>query len=240
MKGAWSIAGLSAIGCLLVSCSGTAVKNQAAAPTASPNASRPVQAPSPAASPQILPVPPVPPNLLPPVNVPQRIAQTPTGQGGDPFTSLPVTPASPAPLQANVAKPVKKVATAKSQVKPTASKVNTTKTPKVETTQSAQTTSQTPSSVATTSGSKGISKPTPLPTDLADAVVVSGVVQTQGRISAIVQAPNEPTSRSVKPGDYLSGGKVRVKRILTQGDPMVVLEQNGIEVVKSVGFARAS
>jgi Tfp pilus assembly protein PilP len=78
--------------------------------------------------------------------------------------------------------------------------------------------------------------PAPAPsTDLASSVEVKGVMKVGERISAIVKTPNEP-SRSVSAGDYLSGGAVRVKRIELGVDrePVVVLEQNGIEVVKAV------
>jgi hypothetical protein len=78
--------------------------------------------------------------------------------------------------------------------------------------------------------------PAPTPsTELASAVEVKGVMSVGGKVSAIVKTPNEP-SRSVSAGDYLSGGAVRVKRIELGVDrePVVVLEQNGVEVVKAV------
>ena len=53
----------------------------------------------------------------------------------------------------------------------------------------------------------------------------------------IVKVPNEPTSRYVKIGQRLSNGQVLVKRVdLKQGaDPIVILEENGVEVAKAVG-----
>lgn len=78
--------------------------------------------------------------------------------------------------------------------------------------------------------------PAPAPsTALASSVEVKGVMKVGEKISAIVKTPNEP-SRSVSAGDYLSGGAVRVKRIELGVDrePVVVLEQNGVEVVKAV------
>ncbi|MCA1990443.1 MAG: hypothetical protein LDL41_00105 [Coleofasciculus sp. S288] len=80
----------------------------------------------------------------------------------------------------------------------------------------------------------------PLPsipsTDLADAVQVNGVMQVGGRVNAIVKEPNEKTSRYVSVGEYLSQGKILVKRIELGGnaEPQVILEQNCVEVVKSV------
>ncbi|NJL38629.1 MAG: hypothetical protein HC840_24525 [Leptolyngbyaceae cyanobacterium RM2_2_4] len=75
----------------------------------------------------------------------------------------------------------------------------------------------------------------PLPTSLAHSIEVSGVIEAGGTVSAIVQVPGEPTSRSVNAGDYLAGGSVLVKRIDVAGEPVVILEQDGIEVVRSVG-----
>mgnify|MGYP005840061477 CR=1 FL=1 len=78
--------------------------------------------------------------------------------------------------------------------------------------------------------------PPPPSTDLADAVQVNGVMQVGGRVNAIVKEPNEKTSRYVSVGEYLSQGKVLVKRIELDGnaEPQVILEQNGVEVIKSV------
>jgi hypothetical protein len=82
-------------------------------------------------------------------------------------------------------------------------------------------------------------KPVPPPptTNLANAVEVSGVVYVDGKAQAIVRAPNEGTSRYVRVGQRLSDGQVLVKRIEMIGgsDPVVVLEENGVEVPKVVG-----
>jgi hypothetical protein len=78
----------------------------------------------------------------------------------------------------------------------------------------------------------------PLPEpDLARSVQVTGVVRVGGVNQAIVIAPNEPTTRYVRVGQRLSNGQVLVKRIdLNEGgDPVVVLEQNGVEVSRAVG-----
>lgn len=73
-------------------------------------------------------------------------------------------------------------------------------------------------------------------TTLASSVEVTGVVNVGGRMQAIVKAPNEATSRYVGIGQRLSDGQVLVKRIDMSGsDPVVVLEQNGVEVSKVVG-----
>ncbi|MBD2326624.1 hypothetical protein [Alkalinema sp. FACHB-956] len=78
--------------------------------------------------------------------------------------------------------------------------------------------------------------PLPEPT-LARAVEVSGVVMIRGTAQAIVKAPNEPTSRYVSAGQRLSNGQVLVKRIevFSGSDPVVILEENGVEVARPVG-----
>lgn len=80
----------------------------------------------------------------------------------------------------------------------------------------------------------------PLPEpEIARAIAVTGVVQAGGRTNAIVQVPNEPTSRYVQAGQRLANGQVLVKRIeLNRGPtPVVILEQYGIEVGRAVGEA---
>lgn len=79
--------------------------------------------------------------------------------------------------------------------------------------------------------------PPPQEPDLAQAITVSGVVQIGNETLAIVQVPNEGTSRYVREGQLLSNGQVLVKRIeVNQGpSPIVVLEQYGVEVAKAVG-----
>jgi hypothetical protein len=63
------------------------------------------------------------------------------------------------------------------------------------------------------------------------------VIQFNGVPQAIIKAPNEPTSRYVQAGQRLSNGQVLVKRIEMNpgGTPIVVLEQNGIEISRGVG-----
>lgn len=73
--------------------------------------------------------------------------------------------------------------------------------------------------------------------EIASGIAVSGVVQIGEELQAIVQVPNEGISRYVRQGQLLSNGQVLVKQIeLNQGaEPVIILEQNGIEVAKSVG-----
>jgi hypothetical protein len=71
---------------------------------------------------------------------------------------------------------------------------------------------------------------------LAKAVVVTGVVQVGSSPQAIVKAPLEPASRYVSPGQRIANGQVLVKRIEVRGsEPVVILEELGIEVVKFIG-----
>lgn len=73
--------------------------------------------------------------------------------------------------------------------------------------------------------------------DLANEVEVTGVIQVGNTVQAIVKAPLEATSRYVGIGTRLSNGQVLVKRIEMNAGatPVVILEQNGVEVAKPVG-----
>ena len=74
------------------------------------------------------------------------------------------------------------------------------------------------------------------PTDLAQNVLITGLVNFGNRIKLIVQAPEEATSRYVGIGQYISNGQVLVKRIeLDSPTPTVILEQSGIEVAREIG-----
>ncbi len=79
--------------------------------------------------------------------------------------------------------------------------------------------------------------PPPLIPEIARAIAVTGVVQLGNVPYAIVDAPNEPHSRYVREGQFLSNGEVLVKRISINpgGEPVVVFEQFGIEVSTTVG-----
>lgn len=73
--------------------------------------------------------------------------------------------------------------------------------------------------------------------DLARGISVLGVVEVGNEFQAIVRVPTEATSRYVSAGQRLSDGQVLVKRIemYSGSEPVVVLEQNGIEVTRAVG-----
>lgn len=81
----------------------------------------------------------------------------------------------------------------------------------------------------------------PMQPDMARAVLVTGVIQVGTEPQAIIKVPNEPTSRYVQAGQRLANG-VLVKRIeMNEGsDPVVILEQYGMEVAKMVGEGAAN
>lgn len=83
--------------------------------------------------------------------------------------------------------------------------------------------------------------PPPPQPELAKAVFVSGVVLLGKQPLAIIKVPNEPTSRYVQVGQRLANG-VLIKRIeMNEGsEPIVILEQYGIEVARMVGEAPAN
>lgn len=94
-----------------------------------------------------------------------------------------------------------------------------------------------PSPIA--SGSDGKTKelpPIPQP-NIARAIEVSGVVTVGKETQIIVKIPSESSSRYVRTGQRLAGGQVLVKRIDNKlgSEPVIILEENGIEVPKSVG-----
>ncbi|MEA5506786.1 hypothetical protein VB735_27540 [Halotia wernerae UHCC 0503] len=78
--------------------------------------------------------------------------------------------------------------------------------------------------------------PPPAQPELARAVMVSGVVLIGREPQAIIKVPNEQTSRYVQAGQRLANGLL-IKRIeMNEGsNPIVILEQYGIEVARMVG-----
>lgn len=83
--------------------------------------------------------------------------------------------------------------------------------------------------------------PPPPDTKLADATEVTGVIEVGNQIKIIAKAPNEPSSRYVQVGQKIANGQVTVKRVeKDSGEPIVILEQNGVEVRRLVGEKVAS
>jgi hypothetical protein len=78
--------------------------------------------------------------------------------------------------------------------------------------------------------------PPPPDTQLAEGIEVTGVIDVGSQVQIIAKAPNEPTSRYIKVGQKIANGEVVVKRVEEEaGEPVVILEQNGVEVSKRVG-----
>jgi hypothetical protein len=90
---------------------------------------------------------------------------------------------------------------------------------------------------ASMSGLPGISLPSLPKAPEPAGVKVSGILVVGGEPRAIVQAPDEPTSRTVSIGDSLSGGKLFVKNIDTsnRNEPTVIFQQGSIEFSVAVG-----
>jgi hypothetical protein len=72
---------------------------------------------------------------------------------------------------------------------------------------------------------------------LAEDVIITGLVEVGGITNIIVRAPEEASSRYVQVGQYLSNGRILVKRIESSNSPtpLVILEEDGVEVAKEVG-----
>ncbi len=86
-----------------------------------------------------------------------------------------------------------------------------------------------------------MSPPMPPHANLADAIALTGVIQTGSELSAIVQ-DSDGSSRYVQVGESLANGQVTVKKINLNpaGDPSIVLVQNGVELIKTVGRSEGS
>ncbi|HHP7243051.1 MAG TPA: hypothetical protein ACFE0H_00035, partial [Elainellaceae cyanobacterium] len=97
-----------------------------------------------------------------------------------------------------------------------------------------------PSVPAPTSPADPTRVPAPAPTPpLARLIEISGVVQVGGQTSVIVMMPNERSSRYVTIGERIGNGQVLVKRVDMDIDyePVVILEQDGVEIVRTIGRA---
>ncbi|MBF2049782.1 MAG: hypothetical protein EDM05_028045 [Leptolyngbya sp. IPPAS B-1204] len=245
-----TVLGFAAAGCELFSGSGgdtpTVEESPVVvspAPTASPS---PGQASPPAFNQPTVQQKPrgiLPPDLISSTDPNQRVQQV-QGDRSDPFALLPTTPS--VQLAEGAAPPTQTTA-------PTAPAPTATGGTQPQTRQTAQAprpvrtgggsqarpANRTPAKPAPTSPIAA-APPRPQPV-LARAVEVTGVVQIGDQVYAIVNAPNEPTSRYVQPGQRLAGGQVLVRRIeMNRAEPVVILEQNGVEVVRAVGEGGAA
>jgi len=80
------------------------------------------------------------------------------------------------------------------------------------------------------------------PTALADAIEITGAIQVGNKWNVIVKEPDATSSRYAAVGDYLVNGQVQIKRVIagSGSHPVVVLQQNGREVMKPVGGSKVS
>lgn len=209
---------------LLAACSSAPKSDQATPPSVngvvSLSAAKPQTFPQPVVSPTaVIPVPAIP-GLITPTNARMRVPTIVTGRS-DPFAAIATAPiklttvSKPAvPLPSPLPAPLRR-------------SLPTFKTPPIATVPLNQ---------------------TPLPpvllppalvsrTALADAVEVSGVIKVGGKWSVIVKEPEAQTSRYVHAGSYLANGQVLVKRIVAGAgsDPIVILQQNGVEIARTIG-----
>lgn len=84
--------------------------------------------------------------------------------------------------------------------------------------------------------------PAPPEPEMARAIQVQGAIRIGNSSVAILKAPNDLNSRYVRPGNFIAGGQVLLKRINMEDrpTPTVVLEELGVdqEVIKAVAEAR--
>ena len=69
----------------------------------------------------------------------------------------------------------------------------------------------------------------------AESLEISGIVQVGGKTNVIIKAADEYTSRYAAVGERVANGKVLIKRVEMGLEPVVILEQAGQEIVRSVG-----
>jgi aspartate 1-decarboxylase len=71
-------------------------------------------------------------------------------------------------------------------------------------------------------------------------IQISGVVQIGSTVSAIVRVSGE-SARYVSEGDTLANGRIRVHKIEMGGqEPRVILEQDGTQIVRTVGSSASA
>jgi hypothetical protein len=222
------------VGCTPATKQATAPGSPTAAPTdpAPATAAAPVQKLAKAQPLGTIPVPAVPPGLVPQTNAQARSSGVAQGRV-DPFA---IVPSGPLVIPVKVATP------AKPTIQPT---TRTAIAPSKGASQSI-TASAAPSVVPlpapgplasplTVSPLALPAMPAPSSTAIADSVAITGVLQLAGKWHVIVQESSLGASRYVGVGDSLAGGQVTVKRIVAGAEPLVVLQQNGKEVLRTVG-----
>ena len=223
------------IAALLVSCAQTPQRSQA--PATSSVANQSVAKVAPAGKPQSFSNPvvtslpsvdvPAVPGLIRPTHAKARAAGIVTGRD-DPFAAL---PAGPVRLKASTATRPSSPTVRPRPVSALAP-LPTVPLPSLPTTPIAAPSAPLPTLALPPLPSMPTSK-----TAIADAIEVTGAMQVGGKWSVIVKEPEAQTSRYASTGEYLANGTVLVKRIIggAGSDPTVILQQNGVEVTKSLG-----
>lgn len=224
----WWVIGISGVALLSVGCtreqvSGSTPVEQSEQPSAHgetiPLATPAAQlAPSPRVSPPIQPLPV--PSLIPPTAPQERLPQITVGRA-EPFSAIATTPTvqSPPPATPPVPSSAPAPSVATNPIIPEPTLVSP---PRLA-----------PSPVVV---NQIPAVPVPSAATPPPEIEVSGIVQIGTEISAIVRVPGESTSRSVREGESLTGGIV-VQRIEIgeNQEPMVILEQNGVQIARPVG-----
>jgi hypothetical protein len=252
----WRMIGLLGLLCLTAGCgtrnlttsptSIAAIEPEAAAkPPEASVSETPVQSSVPVAEPATQP------NQSVRINQASQSAQLPLSPGNEPLIPVPVLPPPP-PLIPDVPQVVQPRDTSAAPVRPAPSASAAKPTvPAGRSPQAPVAASPAPATPATTppaspqapatqpaiiAPAPAVSNPAPSG-NLANQIAVSGVIQIGGQTSAIIEVPNEATSRYVNVGDNLANGAVEVKRIEVGAnqEPVVVLEQDGVEVYRPVG-----
>jgi hypothetical protein len=174
------------------------------------------------------------PNLIPPTTTVERVPQISAGRS-DPFASLglmPTVTVKPKPAASVVAAPAAPPITAiPVAAAPVAAPPSTVfpLPPLIP---------ASPNLPSLPVGSlPSVSVPNTLipPRSLAETIEISGVVEVAGKTNVIIQVPNEQTSRYAAVGERLDNGKVLIKRVEMGLEPVVILEQGGREIARSVG-----
>ena len=225
MRKYWTIASLSLIA-ISAGCASQTISKQPVPTTpvaAQPDIVQPSAQPrtlqppfQQAFQPASLPTVPVP-NLIPPTNATERVPEVATGRP-DPFATLLMTPTIVATQPVAVTSPIATVpvsAAPINRVPPAAGTLPTFQ----------------------PVGINSMPPATAIPISVAEAIEISGVVQAGGKTSIILKVPDEQTSRYAGVGERLANGSVLIKRVEMGSEPVVVLEQNGREFVKSIGSA---
>lgn len=206
---------------------------------------------------------PLPVPLIPPTTVVERLPEINPGRT-DPFSAFPTTPQ----VTASIA-PTPDVATnspQRSVPNPSVSAIVSAPPRPISNSPVSPPRAVPPSAPITVAPAPIVVPPTPLPavpvpaeppqslqpqyppaTIRPDAVAesdqgiqISGVVQIGSTVSAIVQVAGEST-RYVNEGDTLANGRIRVHKIEMNGqEPRVILEQDGTQIVRTVGSSASA